>query len=75
MADVKIQVRQNGPLRVIGPIELIDMEGNAYNIPEGQWVSLCRCGASSNKPFCDGMHSKAEREVSAGTFNAPSKAR
>lgn len=75
MADVKIQIRNNGPYRVTGPIELIDMDGNAYTVPQGQWVSLCRCGASVNKPFCDGTHSKAERKADAGVFNAPAKAR
>ena len=45
MADVKIEIRANGPNRVSGPIEIVDMSGNSYTIPEGQWVSLCRCGA------------------------------
>ena len=56
MADVKIEVRANGPNRVYGPIELVDQDGNSYNVPEGRWVSLCRCGQSDNKPFCDGTH-------------------
>jgi CDGSH-type Zn-finger protein len=68
MAEVKIQIRNNGPYRVTGPIDIIDAEGNPYNIPAGQWVSLCRCGQSSNKPFCDATHQKV-------SFNAPSKAR
>jgi CDGSH-type Zn-finger protein len=75
MADVKIQVRNNGPLRVTGPIDLIDMEGKVYTLPQGQWISLCRCGASANKPFCDGTHSKAERKADAGVFNGPSQAK
>ena len=50
MADVRIEVRANGPNRVTGPIEIVDQDGKAFQIPEGQWVSLCRCGASSNKP-------------------------
>ncbi len=67
MADVKIEIRANGPSRVSGPIEIVDQSGKAYSIPEGQWVSLCRCGHSANKPFCDGGHQ------SAG-FEAPSEA-
>ena len=67
MADVKIEVRANGPLRVAGPIELVDQSGKAYTVPEGQWVSMCRCGGSSNKPFCDGTHSHSG-------FDAPSEA-
>jgi CDGSH-type Zn-finger protein len=67
MADVKIEVRANGPYRVTGPIELVDQQGKAYSIPEGQWVSMCRCGHSSNKPFCDGGHRDAG-------FQGPSEA-
>ena len=68
MADVKIEVRANGPNRVSGPIEIVDQSGKAYSIPEGHWVSICRCGASSNKPFCDGGHRDAG-------FDAPSEAK
>lgn len=67
MADVKIELRANGPYRVSGPIDLVDQQGNPYTIPEGQFVSLCRCGGSSNKPFCDGTHRDAG-------FDAPSEA-
>ena len=67
MADVKIEIRANGPYRVYGPIDLVDAGGNPYTIPEGQWVSLCRCGLSDKKPFCDSSHRD-------GGFNAPSEA-
>jgi len=56
MAEVKIEVRENGPNRVSGPIDIVDQDGNAFTVPEGRWVSLCRCGQSSKKPFCDGAH-------------------
>ena len=36
MADVKIEIRNNGPMRVYGPFELVDQEGKAYTIPEGE---------------------------------------
>ncbi len=58
MADVRITVTRTGSLRVEGPIELVDHEGNPIPTREGKPVSLCRCGASTNKPFCDGTHSK-----------------
>jgi len=67
MADVSIEIRADGPYRVTGPIDLVDSEGNAFTIPEGQWVSLCRCGQSKNKPFCDVSHR-------AAGFQAPSQA-
>jgi len=56
MADVKVIVRRNGPYLVAGPIELVDADGNTYAVQDK--MALCRCGASSTKPFCDGTHSK-----------------
>ena len=56
MADVRIEVRANGPIRVFGPIDIVDEDGTPYTIPEGRWVSFCRCGQSDTKPFCDGTH-------------------
>lgn len=66
MADVTIDIIKNGPLIVNGEVQLKDSEGNSY--PAKQRVALCRCGASTTKPFCDGTHSKigfeaAERAV------------
>jgi CDGSH-type Zn-finger protein len=61
MAGVKITVRKNGPYRVEDPqglIELVDADGNKYDLTGKPAFSLCRCGASVNKPFCDGTHSK-----------------
>ena len=63
---VKITVRPNGPYRVEAPpgsIDLVDAEGNAYDLSskmkDGNLAfSLCRCGGSVTKPFCDGTHSK-----------------
>jgi CDGSH-type Zn-finger protein len=61
MAVVKITVKKNGPLRVEGPegsIELVDADGAPYDLTGKSAFSLCRCGGSVNKPFCDGTHSK-----------------
>ena len=58
MADVKITVRPNGPYRVEGPVTLVDHEGKEWDLSGKTAFSLCRCGASVNKPFCDGTHSK-----------------
>jgi CDGSH-type Zn-finger protein len=57
MADVQVIPTENGPYKVTGPIELVDPEGNPIAVP-GKTVFLCRCGGSTNKPFCDGTHSK-----------------
>jgi CDGSH-type Zn-finger protein len=61
MAAVKITIRKNGPYRVEAPegeIELLDADGNKYDLTGKTAFSLCRCGASVSKPFCDGTHSK-----------------
>jgi len=58
MADYTIQALPNGPYRVTGPVKLVDPQGNEILIEEGRAVSLCRCGGSVNKPFCDGTHSR-----------------
>ena len=50
----KITVLNNGPYMVEGEFTLQDAQGKAFTV-QGQ-VFLCRCGASQNKPFCDGSH-------------------
>jgi CDGSH-type Zn-finger protein len=51
-----IKVRQNGSLLVEGDdVRLIDWNGNEYALPKRPFA-LCRCGASSKKPFCDASH-------------------
>ncbi len=53
-----IKVRQNGSLLVEGDdAVLVDWNGNAYPLAKRPF-SLCRCGASSRKPFCDGAHNR-----------------
>lgn len=56
MADVTIEVIKNGPYIVKGEVELKDSDGNPF--PVEKRMALCRCGASTEKPFCDGTHSK-----------------
>jgi CDGSH-type Zn-finger protein len=43
---------------VEGPVTLVDHEGKEWDLTGKPAFSLCRCGASVNKPFCDGTHSK-----------------
>ena len=56
MSGITIEVRENGPYRVTGPFQLVDADGNAYELPPGERVALCRCGRSATKPFCDKSH-------------------
>jgi CDGSH-type Zn-finger protein len=54
----KITVRKNGSLLVEGDdVSLVDWDGKEYALPKRPF-SLCRCGASTRKPFCDGSHSR-----------------
>jgi len=52
-----ITTRLNGPYLVKGPVRLVDADGNEFRL-EKEVIALCRCGASTTKPFCDGTHSK-----------------
>jgi CDGSH-type Zn-finger protein len=55
---VTIKVRQNASLLVEGDdVRLVDWNGAEYQVPKRPF-SLCRCGGSTRKPFCDGTHSK-----------------
>jgi 3-phenylpropionate/trans-cinnamate dioxygenase ferredoxin subunit len=56
MAEVTIHIIKNGPYIVKGEVELKDADENVY--PAEKRMALCRCGASTEKPFCDGTHSK-----------------
>jgi CDGSH-type Zn-finger protein len=65
---VTIKVRENGPYLVTGPVHIVDVDGTPYDVSGKKNVTLCRCGASVTKPFCDGTHSRigfaaAERAV------------
>jgi CDGSH-type Zn-finger protein len=58
---VKITCRPNGPYAVEGDvadIEIYDPTGAKIDVSSRPRISLCRCGASVSKPFCDGTHSK-----------------
>ena len=53
-----VKVRQNGPYRIEGEdVTVVDWNGNPYPITRLP-IALCRCGASTTKPFCDGTHSR-----------------
>ncbi len=56
MSDVTITVSETGSYKVEGDVTLFDSEGNRIETREVKPFFLCRCGESSNKPFCDGTH-------------------
>jgi CDGSH-type Zn-finger protein len=63
MSDPTIQVLPKGPYLVAGKVTLLDASGK--QIEAGEKIALCRCGASTNKPFCDGTHSKIGFDAAA----------
>ena len=52
----RITIRNNGSIRVEGEFTLLDNDGNAYDLSGRTAISLCRCGHSADKPFCDSSH-------------------
>jgi CDGSH-type Zn-finger protein len=66
--STKITINNNGNIRVEGDFEIVDPQGNAFGLGGRTVISLCRCGQSKNKPFCDGSHN-------AVGFNDPVVAR
>ena len=71
---VEVVGTKNGPYLLTGDLsqlELRDGDGNLYDFSGKSRIFLCRCGASTTKPFCDGQHSRigfqaAEAAVSSG---------
>ncbi|MBJ7304777.1 MAG: CDGSH iron-sulfur domain-containing protein [Gemmataceae bacterium] len=54
---IVIRCRDNGPFVIKAPVQVVDHDGKPFTIPAGkETIALCRCGASKNKPFCDGAH-------------------
>ena len=65
-SKVKMTIARKGPLRIADPDGLIEIEwndGEAVSPPNPKMFSLCRCGASTKKPFCDGSHTKTGFEA------------
>ena len=63
--QVEIHVRPNGSLKVYGPVRILDVDGNPYELERhrkpdtiGVRIKLCRCGNSSTMPFCDESHKR-----------------
>lgn len=54
----KVTVANNGPLRLEGELSICDAQGREFGLAGRTVISLCRCGHSENKPFCDGSHGR-----------------
>lgn len=72
MATTKLTINTNGSIKVEGDFEIVDKSGGVYDLAGREVLSLCRCGLSANKPFCDGSH-KEHFQHEAIAFALPPK--
>ncbi len=72
MATTKLTINSNGSVKIEGDFAIVDRTGNQYDLAGRDIVSICRCGLSNNKPFCDGSH-KGHFEHDAIAFALPPK--
>lgn len=71
MATVKIF--NNGPITIEGDFTITDQNGDVYDVKGRTTIGLCRCGMSSNKPFCDGTHGRQGFSSECKAFELPEK--
>jgi len=71
MAATKITVVNNGSLRIEGDFEIVDQDGKPFGLAGRTKLALCRCGQSSNKPFCDSAHKTCGFESQVIAFDLP----
>lgn len=67
----RITVNNNGSLRVEGDFEIVDVNGQPFDLAGRTALGLCRCGQSNNKPFCDGSHARCGFESQVVAFALP----
>lgn len=56
--ETKVEALKDGPLLVYGTLKVTNSDGSKET--KNKTTAFCRCGASQNKPYCDGAHIKAE---------------
>jgi CDGSH-type Zn-finger protein len=72
LAQSRVIIRNNGPIRIEGEdLVITDQEGRTFGLSGRTVVSLCRCGQSANKPFCDGSHNRAGFASECRAFELP----
>jgi len=72
---MKITVRDNASLKIeVGDgetLEIVDAAGRTFGLDGRTTVSLCRCGHSANKPFCDSSHNRCGFDSAVEAFDLP----
>lgn len=56
--ETKVEVLKDGPLLVYGTLHVTKPNGKSEK--KNKTTAFCRCGASANKPYCDGAHLKSD---------------
>ncbi len=56
--ETKVEALENGPLLIYGTLHVTNPDGSTEK--KNKTTAFCRCGASHNKPYCDGTHVKVE---------------
>lgn len=54
----QVVIEKDGPYHCQGGVSMIDDQDSSELVPSGDHYTLCRCGASKKKPFCDGAHKR-----------------
>ena len=57
-AETIVEAAKDGPIMVYGNVTIKNSKGELTK--KANVTAFCRCGASNNKPFCDGSHRKIE---------------
>jgi len=69
MASTRITVVNNGSLRIEGDFEVVDQDGKPFGLAGRTRVTLCRCGQSARKPFCDSAHKSCAFQSTVVAFD------
>jgi CDGSH-type Zn-finger protein/uncharacterized Fe-S cluster protein YjdI len=64
-AKTEVSIIKNGPIIIKGSFKVIDVDKN--EIITERTTSLCRCGHTKNRPFCDGTHLKSDFKIDEGS--------
>lgn len=67
----KVTVNDHGPIRLEGTFSICDASGKEFGLAGRTVISLCRCGHSANKPFCDGSHARQAFQSSCPARDLP----
>lgn len=73
MSKTRLTINSNGSVKVEGDFEIVDRNGDHYDLAGREVISLCRCGLSKNKPFCDGSHKNGFEHESLAFALPPKK--